>query len=284
MTIVSKVISAFALTALLALSAESSFAQGKKTTKAKSKVTTSKTVKTKGKVSPETENKVETETTTTETAIEPSAPVPATTEFSTPSEAVPPTTPAPAANADTSMSGGSHLFGLEAAVGLPHPLRLGLVYVHPSQMFSAEANYGSFSLDTEGVKAKMTNMEIGLRWHPFSGAFHVGALVGNRTISLDKTEIISGQSIVMNAEIKSAYVAPNIGWMWGANDGGFIAGMDFGVVSPSGVTSTFSSNADAPTQATPDYQKLDADVRDAGKKLGETTLPMWTLFKIGYLF
>lgn len=276
-----RLFSSIALTVLLALGSQDVFAQAKKkSAKAKAKTTTSKPAPEASATSPAvTETTPGSEATTPET----STTVPATTEFSNPA-AVETSPVAPVANEPSSMKGGSHLLGLHAALGLPHPLRAGLVYVHHSHIFSVEANYGAFSVDASGVTAKMNNMELGLRWHPFMGSFYVGALVGNRKLDLEKKEVISGQDIAMKAEVKSNYIAPNVGWMWGADDGGFFASMDLGLLSPSGVTTTFSSNADAAVQTTPEYVQLDKDVRDAGNKLGEISLPMWTLVKLGWLF
>lgn len=274
-----KIFSSVVLTLILALGSQDAFAQAKKkSAKSKAKTSTSKSA-------PETSTST-TETTpwTDPTTAESAPSASPTTEFSNPAASDVPATPAPVANEPASMKGGSHLFGLHAALGVPHPLRAGLVYVHPSQVFSVEANFGAYGIDVSGVKAKMNNMELGLRWHPFMGSFYVGALLGNRSMELEKTEDISGQSIAMKAEIKSSYIAPNLGWMWGADDGGFFASMDLGILSPSGVSSTFSSNADAAVQTTDDYKKLDKDVRDAGKTIGETALPLWTLVKIGWLF
>ena len=72
--------------------------------------------------------------------------------------------------------------------------------------------------------------------------------------------------------------------MWGVSDGGLFGGIDFGFQSPSGVSSTLSSNADALVKATAEYQNLEADIRDQGKKLGEISIPTLTLFRLGYLF
>lgn len=177
-----------------------------------------------------------------------------------------------------------HLFGLHAAVGLPHPLSVGFNYVHPSKIFSVEANAGSFGLTQDGVDAKMSNMELGLRWHPFMGAFYLGANLGQRTISAQKTEDVSGTSVTGKAEVKSSYLAPHVGWMWGMGGSGFFVSMDIGVVSPSGVTTSFTSDVPAILQNDPDYIKLEKEVNDEGDKLGNTTLPMLTLLKIGYLF
>lgn len=190
----------------------------------------------------------------------------------------------PVVETPQSTSSGSHLFGLHAAVGLPHPLSAGLNYVHSSKIFSVEANVGSYKMTVDDVDAKLSNMEVGVRWHPFMGSFFLGALFGNHTIDAEKTEVINGQSITAKAQVKSSYLSPHFGWMWGMASSGFFMSMDFGVMNPSGATATFESNADAAIQATSDYQKLETDVVDQGEKLGKQSLPMWTMLKLGWLF
>lgn len=285
-------ISVLLVTLILGIGSSDSFAQAKKSSKAKGKASTSKAGKAskpKEKMEPVTEQKTEA-VTEAPPVIEPSAPIEPTAEFTKPTtapeaaEPATPTTPAALPNEPATTVGGSHLFGLQAALGVPHPLRAGLVYMHPNQLFSAELNYGAFSIGVDAATAKMSNYELGLRWHPFAGSFYAGALIGSRTLSVEKKEIIQTQDIVMKAEIKSNYLAPNIGWMWGADNGGFFASMDLGVLLPSSVNTTFSSNADSTIQQTSDYIKLDKDVRDVGNKLGEVTLPLWTLVKLGWLF
>lgn len=179
---------------------------------------------------------------------------------------------------------GRSLYGLHAAFGLPHPYTAGFNYVDSSKLFSAEINFGSYSTTLDGVDAKMSNIEAGLRWHPFAGSFFVGADVGTHTITAEKTETILGQAINAKADVKANYVSPKFGWLWGGASAGFFWSMDFGALVPLNTTVDFTTNADATIKAQPDYATLDNDVHDQGKKLGETTLPLWTLIKIGWLF
>lgn len=282
-----KKVSSVFLSLVLVCSASSAFAQTKKKAKAKAKTSTAKPVAEKiPEPAPATPS--------TEISPELTAPPPAAT--STPEAAAVPTTPmtgAPEAAAPTTpaetkpytaAAGSPHLFGLSAAVGLPHPMRLGFDYVHSSRLFSIGAAYGAFSISAADVKLAMTNMELALRWHPFSGSFFLGALLGNHTISAEQSKIISSSNITGKLEVKANYAAPYMGWMWGGASTGFFAGLDFGFMSPSGVTSTFTSNAGAPIVATTDYQTMESDIRKAGDAFGAIGVPMFTLLKLGWMF
>lgn len=177
-----------------------------------------------------------------------------------------------------------HYFGLSAGVGLPHPLNVGLEYVHSSKLFSVGASTGSFSHTQDGAKLGIGNSDLALRWHPFRGSFYLGALFGEQKITGEKTEVISSQSITAEVEVTSAYSTPVLGWMWGAGNGGFYASMEFGYQSPSGVKSKLVTNADSIIRATPEYADLEKDVTDAANDIGNMSLPHVVLLKLGWLF
>lgn len=191
--------------------------------------------------------------------------------------------PAPA-QPTSDLSSGSHLFGLHASAGLPHPINFGLNYVMPSRLFSIELSTGQFSLKASGVDMKIENSEIGLRWHPFSGSFFVGSLFGTQKVTGQKTETISNVSVNGNLEIKSNYMTPEFGWMWGADDGGFFAMFELGYQSPSSVTSTFTDDSPTIVQSTSDYTNFVKDLTDQAEKYGKIGLPHIALLKFGWLF
>lgn len=194
-----------------------------------------------------------------------------------------PTSPAASEPAAKKVSS-EHLFGPSLALGMPHPLRFSFDYVHSSRIFSAGIGYGTFSLSLLDSAIKMTNMEIGLRLHPFLGSFFIGALVGNRSISGEQSQAILTQSVMAKVEVKSNYIAPVLGWMWGVSSSGFFASMDFGYLSPSGANTTVTSSADPAITSQPEYAELERDVRNVGNTLGSSGLPVWTMLRIGYLF
>lgn len=186
--------------------------------------------------------------------------------------------------APRNQDGRSHYFGLNAAVGLPHPVSFGLDYAHGSGWFSAGVSTGSTSLTVSNVSASMKHTDLALRVHPFTGAFYLGVLLGQQTISAKETRSIQNADVTAEVDIKSSYTTPHLGWMWGIADGGFFVSLDFGFQSPSGVSTSFSSNAPAALVNTQEYKDLEKEVKDQGNKLGEIGLPHMTLLKLGWLF
>lgn len=174
--------------------------------------------------------------------------------------------------------------GFNAGAGLPYLSQFGLNYVSASKMFSAEAGYGNFNISISDVGVDLTKMQLSLRYHPWMGSFYVGVGVGQETFTSKGSDTISGQTV--NAEIKvtATTVAPQLGWMWGMADGGLWAGIDFEMVSPSGASSTTTTNADASVQATASYQQLINDTNDQAKKYGEASYTALTFLRVGYLF
>lgn len=191
------------------------------------------------------------------------------------------TKPSPASEVPVA-SPGEHLFGFHAALGFPHPISYGLNYVHPNKLLSAEVSTGSYSMTVDSVRAKIQNTEGALRYHPFAGSFFLGALFGTQRITGDKTDSTYG--FTGSAEVKSNYLTPHLGWIWGQAGSGVFASFAIGYQSPSNVTTAFSSDASAAQQLTTEYQDLQTKVRDNAEKLGKMGLPYLGLFKIGYLF
>jgi hypothetical protein len=177
-----------------------------------------------------------------------------------------------------------HYFGFHGAIGIPHPVTAGLDYVHSSKLFSAELSAGDYKFTYSGTDIQIKNSQIALRWHPWAGSFFAGSYYGSRTISGEKSEVISGIKATVKADITTNYVTPVIGWLWGIDNGGFFASFEIGYQAPSNVKTTYTTNASAAVQLTTEYQTLDTDIKDAGKKIGEANLPHITLFKIGWLF
>lgn len=196
--------------------------------------------------------------------------------------------PATPADREVAPPRAEQLFGLHAAVGLPHPLNFGLNYVHSSHLFSVELSTGGFGATVSDVKARIENTEIGLRYHPFAGAFFVGALLGTQKISGEKTGsytyLATTYTGTAKAEVKSNYVTPHVGWTWGGTSTGFFANFEIGAQFPSNVTTDVSSDLPAGVQTLPDYQTNAQDVKDQAEKIGKSVFPYIALIKIGYLF
>lgn len=192
--------------------------------------------------------------------------------------------PQPAEKA-TEPTTGSHHFGFHGSVEIPHPLNYGLNYVHSSGLFSAEFSMGTYKQKIQDVDAKLENMEIGLRWHPWKGSFFLGMLLGQHTVTATKTESVTGVgSVTGTAKVKADYLTPHIGWMWGMEGGGFFGGFEIGYQSPMNAKVEYNDNAPAGATLIPDYNKFRKDVQDEGEKYGKLGLPYLALLKIGWLF
>lgn len=209
-----------------------------------------------------------------------------------PAQAAPPVAapsqPEAADSTSSASSGGNHMFGPSFILGVPHPIQLGVDYVHPSSMFSAGLSLGAYNMKVTDADAKLTNSEIALRYHPFAGSFFVGASLGNHKVTVEKTDEIdvggTPEEVTGKIELKANYIKPHIGWMKGASDGGFYYSFEIGLVSPSGVKTDFTSDADAIVQADPDYEEFEKDLEDDGNKIGKQSLPYLALIKVGWLF
>lgn len=175
-------------------------------------------------------------------------------------------------------------YGASAALGIPHPINFNFNFVHSSRLFSAEIGGGSYKFKVSGADLEIKNTQIGLHWHPWAGSFFVGALYGTRSLTGEKTDVVSGFNATVKAEITSNYLTPMVGWLWGADDGGFFGSIELGYLMPSAVKTTISTNAPAAVQTTTSYQDLETDVKNTGKKAGEMGLPHITLVKLGWLF
>lgn len=178
-----------------------------------------------------------------------------------------------------------HHFGVHGAVGLPHPLNFGVTYVHDSDLFSAQIATGSFKTKISDIDAKIGNTEIGLRWHPWAGTFFAGVLYGNQNVDAEKTESLTGFGDIRAwGKVKSNYLTPHVGWMWGKDNGGFFASFEVGYQSPSGVSVEVDSNAPQAARSTADYRRIEKEVRDEAEKIGKKSIPSIALLKIGWLF
>lgn len=249
----------------LLLTAPNAFAQAKNKAKGK---TTTETAKKSGKPS------------TTETP--PSDPMPTPTPMMSETAPIEPVPSHPAKNVDPETRSDSY-YGFNFAFGVPHPLQVGLNYVHESHVFTGELEFGSFGVSAGDVKFGMTNFELAGRWHPFEGSFFVGAALGQQKIAGEATDAISGQSIFAKIDVNTTYLTPHVGWLWGAMNGGFFGSIDLGYQAAMSASASLTTNADPAVKATTDYKDLDKKARDAGQALGEIGLPRLT-FKVGWLF
>jgi hypothetical protein len=124
------------------------------------------------------------------------------------------------------------------------------------------------------VKAGYSDLSFNARVFPWKGSFYLGAAVGSRSFMAKASDSFSGQEI--KVEVKSAYVAPELGWrfVWSS---GFFMGIDLGyqiVISPK-TTLTLPPIA----SVDPTAKK---NVEDAGNQIGKIGLPIISLLQVGF--
>src|SRR5262245_61209380 len=119
--------------------------------------------------------------------------------WSLPAEAPPPASPTSIELPAVAAAG--PLFGVHASLGFPQPFSVGLDFVDPSRRYSASLSHGFGGIGVFGLGLRASNTEVALRWHPFQGAFFVGAGIGTRSISVGKSEGILAASVEVKAEV-----------------------------------------------------------------------------------
>lgn len=202
----------------------------------------------------------------------------------------------------------AHKFGPSVSIGFPHPISINGDYVTPDNQFSLGAAYGFLPTQTIKVGADKTPVSISMwsadlrgRWHPWKGSFFVGALFGRQSITGSTTQNLDVSSlgipgvttapVTIEANLASFYATPHLGWMWIFNSGIFM-GLDAGVQFGFGSETTIETSSSDPlvgvalelVKLLPKYQSMKARTEDGLNKLGNSSLPYITLFKIGYLF
>lgn len=171
-------------------------------------------------------------------------------------------------------SGGG--FGVNVGSGLPFLTQAGINYM-PSQRFSFNVGYNSLSVDVGLSKAELTMPEFDIYFHPFSGAFFIGVGAGQESLTINSSDITGSASVKL--DVKAMTTVAKLGWMWGADNGGFWFGVDASYIIPSGAKTTITTSGSI---ATTDQAYLDA--LDASDKFGETAYINITFARLGWLF
>jgi hypothetical protein len=180
--------------------------------------------------------------------------------------------------------------GLTGSLALPHVIEYGLDYLSPGKMLSSSFVIGGYKFKAGDVSAGISSYDLRGRWHPFMGSFFLGLAYGTQKISVEAKDTVNTFETIVKLDIKSAYLMPHIGWLavW---DSGFTLGFDLGMIMPSGVSTTLSTDIPSATASqkdavvtSSDYLKLKKDAESSGDKLGKTSIPYITLLKIGWMF
>lgn len=174
------------------------------------------------------------------------------------------------------------LFGLSAELGFPHPVNLAVQYFHKSRQFSLEFAVGSTALTIEGADTQVENQEVTLRWHPKARAFYLGLAFGNQKLEVKDSDTVSSQVVTVQVDIESQYVKPVIGWLWGAQNGGFFYGLELGWQFPSHDKTKIKTSQDF--TGNPDYDQLIDDINEVADIIGKSSVPNIGVIKMGWFF
>ena len=188
-------------------------------------------------------------------------------------------------------------FGPSLLIGAPHPLNLSFeIKPGMGSRWSLALTGGGLSVPVSGITVGITNVDVRGRWHPFSGSFFLGAIVGTQTISgkgSDQIAITGVGTVPVTADvsIKSTYVSPHLGWLW-IWGSGFMLGFELGWQIPFAPSSNFNINIDDATynayldqvKTTPQYQQLQNNIQDQANRVGTISFPYATLLRLGWMF
>lgn len=190
-------------------------------------------------------------------------------------------TPAPSLSAPPAYGKPSGLFpgmviGPKLAL-LPAPGLLGVGLEAKFQnLVGVGLDYNFFpSLKVGDVKIGFNDISLAARVFPWKGRFYLGAALGQRNFFGKATDSTTNQEI--KVEVKSTYLAPEIGWrfVWGS---GFFMGLDLGyqiVLSP-------KTTLTLPAAASLVDQTDKKAVEDAGNEIGKIGLPIVSLLQFGF--
>jgi len=198
-------------------------------------------------------------------------------------------------------------WGPTLSANVPHPVWIDLNY-RPNLKFSFAFGFGGLAIPYKTSTGPSGKLSIGAadlraRWHPWGGAFFLGAALGSQNVKGTGSETIpvtigSGPSTqtlnvetTLDAKIASTYLTPHLGWFWALRSG-FVIGVDLGIqlpVHPQTTLDVTTNNrtaniAVAVVQATQQYQDFETKLKDTGNKVGAIPLPCVTVLRIGYLF
>ncbi|HET6439813.1 MAG TPA: hypothetical protein VFG59_17235 [Anaeromyxobacter sp.] len=124
------------------------------------------------------------------------------------------------------------------------------------------------------VTVGWTNWAAGARLFPFRGSFFVGALYGERSLTLKERDKSTG--LKASARLNSTYLAPELGWrsLWNS---GFFMGLDLGwqFVTHKKERLTIPSGYDV------DKEK---DVHRDADRVAKAGIPVLGLLQIGWYF
>ena len=187
-------------------------------------------------------------------------------------------------------------FGPSLLVGFPHPINLS-VDKRVTDKYSAGIAAGALSLtlQSSGIKVSVSNFEVRGRWHPFSGSFILGGILGyQHLVGSGSTSILvlnANVPTTVNLIVNSLFFTPHLGWFWTWSSG-FTLGFELGLQIPLSPKSTLDVTIDDPlynslldlVKLTSPYQKLESDIEGQANRLAKSALPYATALRLGWMF
>lgn len=165
--------------------------------------------------------------------------------------------------------------GPHIGFGVPYVTQFGVDFTLGNN-FTLSAGMNSIGIEIDEVDVNLDLKEVGVKWHPFAGAFFVGAGVGMQTLSAEAEEELTGATA--SVDVDSTVGIAKLGWMWGKADGGLWFGIDVAYIVPTG--GSVDVKADGLDESDEEFQ----DTQDAGELFAETSYLNITLARLGYLF
>ncbi|MBI4402790.1 MAG: hypothetical protein HY537_01435 [Deltaproteobacteria bacterium] len=183
-------------------------------------------------------------------------------------------------------------------LGIPHPLNVALD-AKIEQKFSVGLGGGLLSYaykapDGYTINLGTYNYEMRVRFHPFSGAFFLGAAIGKQRFSCNATQEITVEQFTVpttvDLAISALTITPHLGWFW-IKKSGFTIGFELGWLFPISpktewdVSTTAEYNAILEqVEATEEYKRIERKLQDIGNRIGSLSIPFVTLLRLGWTF
>ena len=152
--------------------------------------------------------------------------------------------------------------------------------------------FGGFAIDygilpqfsISNIKLALNSFRVVAKLYPFQGAFYVGGGFGSQAFAGETDTTISGVPINIKVNIASTILTPQIGWLWGSQNGGFFYGMELGAQVVLSSSVAVETNALAAIKALSAYTDAENSIKTQGTTLAQTTLPFVSMIQFGYLF
>jgi hypothetical protein len=190
-------------------------------------------------------------------------------------------------------------FGGSLSLGVPHPIFLDVETIESPQLTLA-LGLGGLGIpiktkNLDDAKLSIGAIDVRARWHPFSGAFFLGGILGVQSLQGSASETIAVSSETVHTTVKvdvgTGYFTPHLGWLWMFKSG-LALGTELGLQVPLGTKTKLDIATDHPVansvlvelKNTEPYRNLESGVSDFGRRIGQIVFPYVTLIRVGWFF